>query len=108
MKVYARQANVSKESFMTSEKSEHHQDNVSKEAFMTSQKDSNVIKGLTQVQDLMLIAIHRDASITTAELSELTGITTRNVARNLKALQEFGILERVGGRKNGYWKVNQR
>lgn len=84
------------------------QANVSKEAFMTSQKDSNVIKGLTQVQDLMLIAIHRDASITTAELSELTGITTRNVARNLKALQEFGILERVGGRKNGYWKVNQR
>ena len=93
---------------MTSEKSEQHQDNVSKEAFMTSQKDSNVIKGLTQVQDLMLIAIHRDASITTAELSELTGITTRNVARNLKALQELGILERVGGRKNGYWKVNQR
>mgnify|MGYP003299323960 CR=1 FL=1 len=103
-----RQANVSKESFMTSEKSDQHQDNVSKEAFMTSQKDSNVIKGLTQVQDLMLIAIRRDASITTPELSDLTGITTRNVARNLKTLQELGILERVGGRKKGYWKVNRR
>ena len=75
---------------------------------MTSQKDSNVIKGLTQVQDLMLIAIYKDSSITTAELSELTGITTRNVARNLKTLQELGILERVGGRKEGYWRVHQR
>lgn len=74
-------------------------------SFVMSQKTINVTKEISQIQDLMLLAIRQNPNITTADLYDLTGITTRNVARNLKMLQEMGLLERVGGRKNGYWNV---
>ena len=120
VKVYARDYLGAKASFMTSEKDEEHQDNVIKEPFMTSEKDEehqdNVIKAsgkrqendrkeLTTTQDLMLLAMRRDPDITIGDLSELVRISTRNVARNIKKLQELGLLERVGGRKDGKWIV---
>ena len=43
--------------------------------------------------------------ITTRELVDIIGIHERNVARNIKTLQERGILRRIGGRKEGYWQV---
>ena len=43
--------------------------------------------------------------ITTRELVDIIGIHERNVARNIKTLQERGLLHRIGGRKEGYWQV---
>ena len=49
--------------------------------------------------------ISENPRITTRELVDIIGIHERNVARNLKTLQERGFLRRIGGRKAGYWQV---
>ena len=131
VKVYTRDYPDAKSSFMTSEKDAARHNNVRKEPVMTSEKDveyqdndrkttgkrqenvmitsgkhqENIRKELTTTQDLMLLAMRRDPDITTGDLSELVRISTRNVARNIKKLQELGLLEQVCGRKDGKWIV---
>ena len=94
---------------MTSEKGVERHKNIMNMPIMTSdesmERHNNVIKEITTKQDLMLLAMRRDPNITIAELSDLVCISTRNVARNIKKLQEIGLLERVGSRKDGKWIV---
>jgi ATP-dependent DNA helicase RecG len=40
-----------------------------------------------------------------AQLAEELSVSSRTVERNLKKLQEQGMLERGGGKKIGSWKV---
>ena len=49
--------------------------------------------------------ISENPRITTRELVDIIGIHERNVARNIKTLQERGLLRRIGGRKEGYWQL---
>lgn len=97
---------------MTSEKSEQHQDNVSKEAFMTQEASGKAQESIriniSKKQDFILLALQRDPHMTIPELSELVGISERNISENLKKLQSIGLLERVGSRKKGVWVVHQR
>ena len=97
---------------MTSEKSQWHQENVSKESFMTSEAsgktEENIRINISKNQDFILLALQRDPHMTIPELSELVGISERNISENLKKLQAQGLLERVGSRKEGYWRVHQR
>jgi DNA-binding Lrp family transcriptional regulator len=43
--------------------------------------------------------------ITLAEISDKIGKSLRTVKITMKKLQENGIVERVGGKKTGNWKV---
>ena len=43
--------------------------------------------------------------ITIKELSEKIGISDRSIERNIKKLQDQGLLKRVGASKGGYWKI---
>ena len=40
------------------------------------------------------------------EIAEQLKISEITVKRNIKELKERGYIERIGARKNGYWKVN--
>lgn len=102
VKVYARDYPEAKPSFMTSEKDIERHNNVIKES---GKHQDNVRKELTTTQDLMLLAMRKDPDITIGDLSELVRISTRNIARNIKKLQELGLLKRVGSRKDGKWIV---
>lgn len=97
---------------MTSEKSQQHQDNVRKEPSVTPEAsgkaEENIRINISKNLDFILLALQRDPHMTIPELSELVGISERNISENLKKLQAQGLLERVGSRKKGYWKVNQR
>jgi Fic family protein len=53
----------------------------------------------------VLAAIAASPSITLAELAESLGVARRTVERNVKVLQEKGLLARVGPTKNGVWRV---
>ena len=44
-------------------------------------------------------------SVTIPELAERIGITERSIQRNVRSLQQAGLLRRVGGRKEGHWDV---
>ncbi|MCK4607879.1 MAG: putative DNA binding domain-containing protein [Gammaproteobacteria bacterium] len=53
----------------------------------------------------ILAAIRDKSTITIPELAKLIGITERSVQRNIQKLQSDGLLQRIGGRKEGYWKI---
>lgn len=38
-------------------------------------------------------------------MAKAIGIDRRNIARNIKRLQEQGIIRRIGPDKGGYWEV---
>ena len=56
-------------------------------------------------QILILKSIQKDRNLTQENLSEIVGITLRNIQNNMKKLKEVGALKRVGSTKSGYWKV---
>ncbi len=113
VKVYARDYPDAKISFMTSEKEVEHHENVRKTSgkrqeniMITSGKHHDNIRiKLTKNQDFILLALHRDPNLTIPELAEIVGIAGRNIAENLKKLQELGLIERVGSKKGGKWIV---
>ena len=43
--------------------------------------------------------------ITVKELTGLVGLSRRGVEKNIKNLQEKGLLRRVGPDKGGHWEV---
>jgi ATP-dependent DNA helicase RecG len=50
--------------------------------------------------------LSENAKLTIPELARKMGISARKISQELKSLQEdFQVLKREGGRKNGYWVV---
>ena len=58
-----------------------------------------------KTSEKILYLISENPRITTRELVDIIGIHERNVARNIKTLQERGLLRRIGGPKEGYWQL---
>ena len=56
---------------------------------------------LGKTSEKILCLISENPRITTRELVDIIGIHERIVARNIKTLQERGLLRRIGGRKEG-------
>lgn len=57
-------------------------------------------------QDIIIKAIRNNPNITTNQLMNQTNLTEQGVKKNIKILKENKIIERIGAKKNGYWKVN--
>ncbi|OTA19052.1 Fic family protein [Xenorhabdus beddingii] len=53
----------------------------------------------------ILSLIANQPSITIAKLADDLGVNPRTIERNIKVLQEYGYLIRVGAKKGGYWRV---
>ena len=70
-------------------------ENVTDASQKTSQKTSQKIMDL----------IKEDPYISTSKMAEIIGVDRRNIARNIKKLQEQGIVRRVGPDKGGFWEV---
>lgn len=60
---------------------------------------------ITANQKKILEAIKQNPFVTQEELSSIVGIAKLNINKNMKKLQEQGIIERVGANKNGKWIV---
>lgn len=54
---------------------------------------------------IILVLLAMDASITAEEISALIGISERAVFSNLDKLKNANLIERIGGRKEGYWQI---
>lgn len=72
---------------------------------VTQSVTEDVTKQLSEIQRIILQLIEDDAFVTTNEMSQKTGVTTRTIKRDLEYLQEQGILIREGGRKEGRWII---
>ncbi len=60
---------------------------------------------ITVNQQKIIDAIKENQFITQDELSTIVGIARLNINKNMKKLQEQGIIKRVGADKNGHWEV---
>ena len=61
---------------------------------------------LTDREKAIIDLIKANPEITLTEISEKIDKSLRTVKNAMKTLQEKGIVERVGGKKTGSWKVN--
>ena len=73
----------------------------------TTQKTTQKIaQNLTKQQQAVLSFLKEHPEATRKTISEsLPNITEDGVKYNLSRLQELGLLERVGGRKQGFWRI---
>lgn len=62
-------------------------------------------KDLTSNQIKLLELIQKRPNVTKEEMAKQFGISTTAIDNNIKTLKAKGLLERVGGRKDGYWKI---
>ncbi len=54
---------------------------------------------------LELISAQWDISM--SEMADRLGVSYKTVQRAMSELKKAGIVERVGGRRNGYWKIKK-
>ena len=62
-------------------------------------------KGSGKSSGKILDLLAQDGELTIPQLAEQIGITPRAIEKNIQKLQDSGLLKRVGGRKEGHWKV---
>lgn len=62
---------------------------------------------ISENMHIILNAIRENPCITQNELAEKIGVSVRSIIRNMKKLQETGLVRRMGADKNGYWKVQE-
>ncbi|MBN1461337.1 MAG: winged helix-turn-helix transcriptional regulator, partial [Armatimonadetes bacterium] len=68
-----------------------------------SEKMSEKASKKTSGRILSVLTKHPRATI--ADLAGVIGVSDRTIERNLKRLQEQGLLRRVGPDKGGHWEV---
>ena len=65
-----------------------------------------VVGKVSEKMSEKILALLTDTpNLNIARLAEELSVSSRTVERNLKKLQEHGMLERIGGKKTGSWKV---
>ncbi len=62
-------------------------------------------KPLNERRSRILAEMRNDPNITTAQLRVILNCVETTVENNIAYLRNNGYIERVGSRKNGYWKV---
>ena len=70
-------------------------------------EDKNVGINLKDNELKVFEQIKDNPNITIYELSEKLSKTIRTIERIIVALKEKGLVNRVGSKKNGYWKITK-
>ena len=71
-------------------------------------KDNEIFgQSQTDIESKTLQAIVENNTITIPELSHVLNITERQVQRIIRKLRDKMLIERKGGRKQGYWEVKK-
>lgn len=65
----------------------------------------NVPIKLSKTEKEILDLIEKQTSITVEDLTDRLNKDRRTITRNIRSLKDKGIIERIGARKTGYWKI---
>lgn len=60
---------------------------------------------LTDIQKQILDILSENNQCSAKIMAEQIGVLSRSIENNIKKLKEYGILERYGSPKNGYWEI---
>lgn len=98
--------------FMMNEHIENLKENIKE--YKESINDDTLILGLDTINDTLNLTekeatvieiIKKNANVTIEELISMTGFSRPTITRAISTLKQKGVLERVGAKKNGKWKV---
>ena len=67
--------------------------------------DHNVQIKLTERQQTILAILKEDGRVTLEVVSQKLNVSTKTVYRDMLRLQKLNLIDRVGARKKGVWKV---
>ena len=67
--------------------------------------NEKVNEKVNERQKLIISAIFENPYITQTELAKTLGISVVHVNKNMKKLQEQGVIRRVGPDKGGHWEI---
>ncbi|PHM58704.1 cell division protein Fic [Xenorhabdus sp. KK7.4] len=81
------------------------QDTILESVQMSVQMSEENTQQLNATAKKILSIIVNHPAITISQLADDLGVTPRIIERNIKVLQEYGYLIRVGAKKGGYWRV---
>lgn len=72
-----------------------------------SEKDQIAIKKVvvTDIQEQILDILAENNKCSAKKMAEEIGVSSRSIENNIKKLKEYGMLERHGSPKNGYWEI---
>ena len=79
--------------------SDRRKETIQKNVVESSQKTQQ------KTQQKILNLIKQNPNITTQEMSDLIGIDRSNIWRNMKKMQQKGLIRRVGPDKGGHWEL---
>jgi hypothetical protein len=79
-------------------------DNANVTDHVTNHVTNHVIE-ISDTQRQIIESIRENPGVTIAKLANIIGIAERNIKRNMKMLQDAGIVERVGTTRKGCWKI---
>ena len=90
-----------------------HQHNLSAEiaafnASMEANDTKDDTKQLTDRQQIILDLIRKDDTITISQMIQKIQVSEITIKRELSILKKMGVLERIGGRKEGKWLITKR
>ena len=68
-------------------------------------EQEGVIKEISDTAKIIFDVINDNPNVTMNELIKQTGISFKTIQKHIKNLKQLGFIERVGGRKFGYWKI---
>lgn len=57
--------------------------------------------------DKIIHLLKDNPEMTRVDLAEACGLTVSRIEKIISQLKKEGILERVGSRKEGYWRINK-
>ena len=63
------------------------------------------MKELTDRQLVIIGALYQNGTINIPDLARKINAGERTIKRDISILQKKGYIERINGRKDGYWKV---
>ena len=74
---------------------------------VTKDVTKDVIKDVTKEKRLeeVLNLVLKNKFVSTKDMAKLLDVTMRTIMRDIETLRDKGKLKRIGGRKDGYWKI---
>ena len=76
-----------------------------KDSVKSHETHSKITESLTQIQQKILEEISKIKYISQTDLAAQLSITRETINRNMKKLQNQGIIRRIGADKNGHWEI---
>ncbi|SHI74100.1 ATP-dependent DNA helicase RecG [Mesonia phycicola] len=64
------------------------------------------VDNLTDNRVNIIKAIHENSKVSKRELEDKVGLSATAIDKNLDALKDLGLIERVGSAKGGHWQIN--